>query len=321
MQEIAAEEWEKRLKDKYPMLQYFTSRPFGVEIEVFGLRYTISPADGEIIPPYKIMNRSPAGTLLVQEFQRRGLNLNGFSRDEPAYQAWSFVTDDTIKGAGGSELVSPILSGVPGLTQVYQTLLLLQQFPEIQVNETCGLHVHHGVEHQSFGPQELRQLVRLVSIFEDYIFCLLPPERRQAEACRPMEIDVEAWLKAEGADMCSLGMQRLWYTLENRDDPEIRRDRKYHPTRYHGLNLHSYWYRGTVEFRYFPSLLDHPEDLMQWIIFTQFLVEWSAGRQPELEFIPQANKWLTTLYKMYLVLGKMSRIRFPGHRQTLEERR
>ncbi len=82
------------------MLQYFTNRPFGVEIETFGLKYTISPGDRDVIPPFKITSRTADGALLPQLFQGHGLTLNGFSPDEPKYAAWAFVLDESIKGAG-----------------------------------------------------------------------------------------------------------------------------------------------------------------------------------------------------------------------------
>jgi hypothetical protein len=303
---------EARLKERYPMLRYFTERPFGVEIEFFGLKYSVSAGDREAIPPYKIMNRSPQGVLLPQVFQQRGIILNGFSPNEPPYEAWSFVTDDSIKGAGGGELVSPILTGVLGLIRIYQIIRLLQEFPEIQVNETCGFHVHHGVDPATFANQELFQLMRIVAIFENYIYQLLPEERRQAETCRPLEIDLYKWFRRNGDERRAPLVKNLWYSPENRDDAKTPRHRKMHPTRYHGLNLHSYWYRGTVEFRYYPSVLDQPEELMQWIIFTQFLMEWGAGRRPELEYVAKPNKWLNTLYKIYLGAGMLDHIRFPG---------
>ena len=309
--EIDPEEWERRLRVRYPMLQYFTNRPFGVEIETFGLKYTISVGDREVIPPYKITSRASDGTLLPAVFDRHGLTLNGFSPDEPRYEAWSFVLDDSIKGAGGSELVSPILFGLKGLAQVYDALLLMEEFPDIQVNETCGFHVHHGVDPEKFGDRQLFQLLRIVSIFEGYIYHLLPEERRQAETCRPLEIDLYDWYRNDTRRRRPL-VKNLWYSPENLNDPQAPRNRKMHPTRYHGLNLHSYWYRKTIEFRYFPSLLDEPEELMQWIIFTQFLMEWSEGRRPPLEYLPKPNKWMNTLYKIYLGTGMMSRIRFSG---------
>ncbi len=306
------EAWEERLKERYPMLRYFTTRSFGVEIEFFGLKYSISAGDREVIPPYKIMNRTPAGVLLPQEFQQWGIEINGSSPTESAYETWSFVIDDSIKGAGGAELVSPILSGVKGLAQIYQVISLLREFPEIEVNETCGFHVHHGVDPEKFGNRELFQLLRIVAIFENYIYQLLPEVRRQAETCRPLEIDLYEWFRRDGSRRPEPLVKSLWYSPENRDDPQASRQRRLHPTRYHGLNLHSYWYRGTVEFRYFPSVLEQPEELMQWIIFTQFLVEWGAGRRPELDYVTKPNKWLNTLYKIYLGTGMMSHIRFPG---------
>jgi hypothetical protein len=308
---VSLEGWEERLREKYPMLRYFTPRTFGVEIETFGLKYSISSGDRDVIPPYKITSRSAKGELLPQAFAGRGIALNGFSPDEPPYEAWSFVLDDTIKGAGGSELVSPILSGPQGLAQVYEALRLLQEFPEIQVNETCGFHVHHGVDPEKFGNRELFELLRIVAIFEDYIYQLLPEDRRRTEACRPLEIDLYKWFKRNGSERKTPVVKSLWYSPENRDDPQVPHQRKIHPTRYHGLNLHSYWYRNTIEFRYYPSVLNHPEELMQWIIFTQFLVEWSAGSRPMLEWVPQPNKWFNTICKIYLGTGMLAHIEFP----------
>jgi hypothetical protein len=301
---------EKRLKERYPMLRYFTTRPFGVEIEFFGLKYSISAGDFAVIPPYKILNRSEAGVLLPQVFQQRGFVLHGSAPTESPYESWSFVTDDSIKGAGGAELVSPILSGVQGLILLYQIINLLREFPEIQVNETCGFHVHHGVDPKTYGNRELFQLMRIVAIFENYIYHLLPEDRRQADTCRPLEIDLYKWFRRNGSERQVPAVKNLWYSPENRDDAKMSRHRKLHPTRYHGLNLHSYWYRGTVEFRYYPSVLHQPEELMQWIIFTQFLMEWGAGRRPVLEYVPRPNKWLNTLYKIYLGAGMLDHIRF-----------
>jgi hypothetical protein len=310
--DASLENGEKRLKERHPMLRYFTARSFGVEIEFFGLKYSISAGDREVIPPYKIMNRSAEGVLLPRFLQERGIVLNGSSPNETPYEAWSLVLDDSIKGAGGAELVSPILSGVQGLTQIYRAINLLREFPEIDVNETCGFHVHHGVDPEKFGNRELFQLLRIVAIFESYIYQLLPEERRTAETCRPLEIDLYEWFRRNGSPRQTPLVKNLWYSPENRDDDKTPRQRRLHPTRYHGLNLHSYWYRGTIEFRYYPSVLEQPDELMQWIIFTQFLVEWAAGRRPELDYVAKPNKWFNMLYKIYLGAGMLSHIRFPG---------
>ena len=63
--------WETRLKEKHPMLLYFTDRPFGVEIETCGLKYSISTGDRQVIPPYQIVNRSRMGGGCPKSFKTR----------------------------------------------------------------------------------------------------------------------------------------------------------------------------------------------------------------------------------------------------------
>ncbi|NIP28553.1 MAG: hypothetical protein GWO38_33275, partial [Phycisphaerae bacterium] len=79
---------------------------------------------------------------------------------------------------------------------------------------------------------------------------------------------------------------------------------------YHGLNLHSYWFRSTIEFRYHSAVLHHIDDAMQWIIFSQFLVEMSQGHIPTIHFHNNGNKWLQTIYVIYHALGYSDRIKF-----------
>jgi hypothetical protein len=45
-------------------------------------------------------------------------------------------------------------------------------------------------------------------------------------------------------------VKAAWY-----EDGGTRTTQHYHESRYHGLNVHSYFYRGTVEFRYFEATL------------------------------------------------------------------
>jgi len=68
----------QQLKNKYPMLENFTERSFGVEIEFFGLDYLITPLDRGIIKPYSIKSRAKDG--------RHFLDL---SRDHPGLMVYS----------------------------------------------------------------------------------------------------------------------------------------------------------------------------------------------------------------------------------------
>ena len=297
------------LKNKYPMLQYFTNRTFGVEIEFFGLDYVIAPIDGNIIKPYCISSRSKDGRNFCDLYNDYKIPI-GTDRD-----SWHFEKDSSVRGKGhtrhGAELISPILSGTDGLLQVYQAFKLLCNIEGIDIDDSCGLHVHHGVAPKAYNCKELQQLVRIVHCYEEDFFLLIPGNRQNAETCRPMEIDVKAFMNVcegdSGGENCQI--KKLWYSPENRYDEESSRNPRYDKTRYHGLNLHSYWYRSTIEFRYHSSVLDNIDEAMQWIIFTQFLIELGQGHVPDIYYYSKTNKWLDTLYMIYEDFGYRDRIK------------
>ena len=292
-----------RLKNQYPMLDYLTERTFGVEIEFYGLEYILTPPDAGIIKPYNIHSKGRDGKSFSQLYQESKINL-GANRN-----SWHFEEDSSVRGRlrtrYGAELISPILSGLEGLVQVYQAFLFLNEIEGVDIDETCGFHVHHGVDKQVYTCEQLKRLVKIVHPMEKLFYLLIPGERQNRTTCRPMEIDVQAFLQACdplcGPRNCRL--KKLWYSPENRYDPELARDPRYDKTRYHGLNLHSYWFRSTIEFRYHSAVLHHIDEAMQWIIFSQFLVEMSQGNIPAVTFHADGNKWLQTIYVIYHALG------------------
>lgn len=298
-----------RLKKKYPMLQNFTERTFGVEIEFFGLNYLITPVDNNIVKPYLISSRAKDGRRITDLCRDYNLAL-GTSRD-----MWHFEQDTSVRGKGhtrcGAELISPILSGMDGLVQVYEAFRFLNAIEGIDIDESCGMHVHHGVNPLVYDCKELQKLVRIVHHYEDLFYLLIPGDRKNAETCRPMEIDVKAFLDVcEGDhDGRNCQIKDLWYSLQNRFDANGGVNARYDKTRYHGLNLHSYWYRSTIEFRYHSALLEKVDEAIQWIIFTQFLIEMSQDYVPDIYYYPGANKWLTTIYKIYAECGYQERIK------------
>lgn len=294
------------LKKRYPMLEYFTDRPFGIEIEGYGLEYYLIPPDNGIVKPYNISSVARDGRRFDELLPEYDLCL-GTTKN-----AWHIEEDSSITHRGGFELISPILSGMSGLVQVYHFLEMLGRIKGIEIDASCGFHVHHGVDEKTFTCKQLQQLVRIVHCMEDYFYLLIPGNRRENATCRPVEVDVKAFLDplicAADPETAIERIKELWYSRENRFEADEEPKGKYDKTRYHGLNLHSYWYRSTIEFRYHSAVLHNRDEAMQWIIFTQFLVELSEGRIPEILMLPDANKWLKTIYKIYLAFGHLERM-------------
>ena len=297
-----------RLKKKYPMLQNFTDRTFGVEIEFFGLKYVTMPTNNGIIKPYNISSRAKSGQHIVDLINDCEISI-GDDRD-----SWHFEKDSSVRGKGhtrcGAELISPILSGMEGLLQVFNAFRFLNAIEGLDIDASCGMHVHHGVDPAVYTCKELQQLVSIVHHYEDLFYLLIPGERQNADTCRPMEIDVKAFLDVcDGHSESDCRIKQLWYSPENRHDSKSANSPRYNKTRYHGLNLHSYWYRSTIEFRYHSALLEKADEAIQWIIFTQFIIELGQGHAPDIYYYPEANKWLTTIYKIYKEFGYHERIK------------
>ncbi|OIP89589.1 MAG: hypothetical protein AUK55_14230 [Syntrophobacteraceae bacterium CG2_30_61_12] len=303
-----------KLKNKYPMLHYFTDRPFGIEIEFYGLDYYMLPPDGGVIRPHNVHSRAADGRDFEQLQRDFGVSL-GTDRT-----AWHLEQDASIIHRGGVELVSPILRGFHGLIEAYRFFQLLNQLDRGKIDESCGFHVHHGVDQKLYRCEHLKELVRIVYPMEDYIYLLIAGGREQRDTCRPMELDVDALMKWADCEVACKNtgcrLKQLWYSEENRYDPECHKSPRYDQTRYHGLNLHSYWYRSTIEFRYHTAVLHKYDEAMQWIIFTQFLVELSAGRVPLIRHDHQANKWMKALCKIYVAFGHANRVMGWGANQA-----
>ena len=309
---MANDQWcAAQLTNRYPMLQYLTDRSFGIEIEFFGLDFLVYPGSGKSIRPCNIQSRGRDGEVFRKLAERFKLRCG---EDE---STWHFETDESLKGRGGAELISPILSGMEGLVEAYRAFQMLWQIEGVDINETCGFHVHHGVDREQFGCRELQRLVTLIHPLEDYFYLLIPGNRQDANTCRPIELDLEQFLKeCTACNPASCPVKAAWYSAENRFDVEAAKFPRYDKTRYHGLNLHSYWYRGTIEFRYHSAVMREVDEAMQWIIFTQMLVEMASGYVPEIYYLPGFNKWMSTMVKIYLAFKYRHRIHWVGEHRT-----
>jgi hypothetical protein len=129
----------------------------------------------------------------------------------------------------------------------------------------CGIHVHIGSKHL-MGPH-LRNLVFLVWTWELYIRAAVNPWSERLGYMLPLtEHTSLAHLTTNVGDALVQSLKQLertvrgrnitdeevsdvWYRVFAGGDPRY----KYHTSRYHGLNLHSHWFRHTVEFRWYNS--------------------------------------------------------------------
>ena len=119
-----------------------------------------------------------------------------------------------------------------------------------KVNKSCGLHIHvDGANHTA---KSLKNLVFTFRAKEDLIFKAVGTQEARLERwCKPIDDRlVDNIKKLRKVDNAAL--EDAWYNTYARYE---NRAAHYNESRYHALNLHSIWYRGTVEFRLFEATL------------------------------------------------------------------
>lgn len=145
------------------------------------------------------------------------------------------------------ELVNPKLtySELPRLQECIRRVKKIGA----KVNSSCGIHVH--VDAANHNRQSLKNLLSIMFSKEDILFKALQVNpNRVAKYCQkvrePMLRKARQLLSAEETtDLTQL--ERIWY------EGNVSSSEHYNWTRYYALNLHSVFYRGTVEWRCFNS--------------------------------------------------------------------
>ena len=228
---------------------------FGIEIEMTGI------------------TRKKAAEAIAEYFGTESFYLGTYYKTYGAKdrqgRTWKATYDSSIiaqKKSGGRtvqaadeykcEIVSPILTygDMADLQEVVRRLRHSGAF----VNSQCGIHIH--VDAGRYTPQTLRNLVNIIASKEDILYKALRIDPARLRWCKKTnEKLIETINRRKPQTMEAL--KDIWYAGSTRG-----RDEHYNDTRYHGLNLHSTFTKGTVEFRLFNSTT-HAGEIKAYIQF------------------------------------------------------
>lgn len=161
---------------------------------------------------------------------------------------WKFQRDVSIEGPDSEkcELVSPILT--------YNDMETLQELirqlrhagAKSDATRGCGVHIHIGANGHT--PQTLRNLANIMASHESLIAEALDLDRgRMNRYCRTVDPDFLRAVNSKKPDTMAK-LADIWYTSHN---AASGRNRHYNDSRYHMLNYHATFTKGTVEFRLF----------------------------------------------------------------------
>ncbi len=228
---------------------------FGIEIEMTGI------------------TRKKAAEVIAEYFGTESFYLGTYYKTYGAKdrqgRTWKATYDSSIiaqkKSRGRTvqaadeykcEVVSPILTygDMADLQEIVRRLRHSGAF----VNSQCGIHIH--VDAGRYTPQTLRNLVNIIASKEDILYKALRIDPARLRWCKKTnEKLIETINRKKPQTMEAL--KDIWYAGSTRG-----RDEHYNDTRYHGLNLHSTFTKGTVEFRLFNSTT-HAGEIKAYIQF------------------------------------------------------
>ena len=231
---------------------------FGIEIETTGV--TREKAAKTI------------ATYLGTEARHVGGNYDAWEVKDIQQRVWKVVNDSSLeaqKKENGRivpaaldyrvEVVSPICKyeDIEIVQEIVRALRKAGSFS----NESCGIHLHIGKE--KFTARTLRNLVNIMASKEDLIYKALKVEKsREAKYCKKVDKNFLEKLNKKKPESLR-EFADLWYEGYSHED----RNKHYHRSRYHGLNLHSFFNGQTVEFRLFNSTIEHAGKIKAFIQF------------------------------------------------------
>ena len=168
---------------------------------------------------------------------------------------WKFQKDVSIHGPDSEkcELVTPILtySDIETLQELIRKLR--KAGAKSDATRGCGVHIHIGANGHT--AQTLRNLANLMASHEKLIATALKiNEGRMRQYCKTVDPNFLAKLNSKKPQTMSQ-LADIWYEGNGAD---YGRSQHYNQSRYHMLNLHATFTKGTVEFRLFQ--FDAPRD-------------------------------------------------------------
>ena len=168
---------------------------------------------------------------------------------------WKFQRDSSIHGPDDEkcELVTPILTYADMETLQELIRKLRKAGAKSDASRGCGVHIHIGAKGHT--PQTLRNLVNIMASHESLLISALNLNRyRVTQYCRTVDPNFLTQVnKKKPTSMADLA--DVWYTSHG---ASWGRSQHYNDSRYHMLNLHATFTKGTVEFRLFQ--FDKPSD-------------------------------------------------------------
>lgn len=217
------------------------SQRFGIEMEMTGI------------------SRKKAAEVITAYFDTHevydGGSYDAYHVTDGQGRRWKVVSDASIHPAARDgrsastlykvEVVSPICHYED--IETIQELVRKLRHAGACVNRSCGIHIH--VDAAPHSVKTLRNLVNIMVSKEDLLYKALAVDvAREDHYCQKTDLRFLEELNRKKPKSIEI-FEEMWYHGDSRSYDH------YDETRYHALNLHSVFSKGTIEFRLFNGTM------------------------------------------------------------------
>lgn len=144
-----------------------------------------------------------------------------------------------------------------------------------KANKSCGIHVH--IDGANHTPASLKQLLNFMINRQDLVYESLQIGDRGNHWCKRICKSLWTAIKNKN-ELTKSELERIWYSNVNDNYYGSIDHSHYNETRYHGVNLHAFFTKGTVEFRLFNGTM-HAGRIKAYIQFCLAVSAWAIADQ------------------------------------------
>lgn len=254
---------------------------YGVEVEMTGI------------------TRVKAASIIAEVFGTRASSADGscyhtITIKDQSSRTWRVMRDSSISPARNDgtneymdeyrvEMVTPPLNYED--IETLQTIIRKLREAGAKANSSCGIHIH--VDGANHTPKSLKKLINFMVARQDLIYEALNIGARGDQWCRKLNPQLLVEMRKD-KNLSKSSAENIWYSRANDNYCGGIDHQHYNTTRYHGVNLHSYFSKGTVEFRLFNSTL-HAGKIKAYIQFCLAVSSWAITSEDNTVFRSMAG--------------------------------
>ena len=216
---------------------------FGIEIELTGLTRSYAA---------KVIAEMTGGTK-----RYIGDHYDTFEVEMPDGRSWKFMSDSSIRtqkkengrivsasSLYACEVVSPILTYAEDMELLQNIVRTLRHNGAI-ANSSAGIHIHlDGAGHDA---RTIKNWINLIYSKNDLLYKALDIKPDRMHFCKAMDAGLVEKIRTRKPKTLD-EIEDIWYEGNHADSG---RHAHYNESRYHCLNLHAAFTKGTIEFRLF----------------------------------------------------------------------